>query len=111
MSLYIQAYIAVQSLVPPKQNPTAIAITIFAQNLGAAIWVVVANAIFNKACAKNCRSEWCLSAPAPSIIEVVAWNIRAAGLDPSQLAAVLVAYGKAIDRTMIAVFGLGSVMP
>ena len=50
-----------------------------------------------------------LIGPSPEIIiEAGARNIRAAGLTPSQLAAVLVAYGKAIDRTMylgIAVYG------
>ena len=50
-----------------------------------------------------------LIGPSPEvIIEAGARNIRAAGLTPSELAAVLVAYGKAIDRTMylgIAVFG------
>ncbi|KAK5694368.1 hypothetical protein LTR17_024868 [Elasticomyces elasticus] len=98
MSLYIQAYIA---------------IIIFAQNLGAAIWVVVAwvvvaNAIFNNSLRKELSQRMVLIGASPEvIIEVVARNIRAAGLDPSQLVAVLVAYGKAIDRTMIAVMGIG----
>ncbi|KAK3615338.1 hypothetical protein LTR56_026649 [Elasticomyces elasticus] len=103
------AYIAVQSLVPLKQIPTAIAIIIFAQNLGAAIWVVVANAIFNNSLRKELSQRTALIGASPVvIIEAGARNIRAAGLDPSQLAAVLVAYGQAVDRTMylgIAVFG------
>ncbi|KAK5680135.1 hypothetical protein LTR17_027555, partial [Elasticomyces elasticus] len=54
------AYIAVQSLVPLKQIPTAIAIIIFAQNLGAAIWVVVANAIFNNSLRKELSQRMAL---------------------------------------------------
>ena len=105
----IQAYIAVQGLVPLKQIPTAIAIVIFAQNIGAAVWTVVANAIFNNTLRKELSQRAALIGQSPeAIIEAGARNVRAAGLNPSQLAAVLVAYGKAIDRTMylgIAVFG------
>ncbi|KAM0803432.1 major facilitator superfamily-domain-containing protein [Usnea florida] len=103
------SYIAVQNLVPLKQIPTAIAIVIFAQNIGAAVWVVVANAIFNNTLRKELTQRAALIGPSPEvIINAGARNIRAAGLTPSELAAVLVAYGKAIDRTMylgIAVYG------
>ena len=92
-----------------NQIPTAIAIVIFAQNVGAAVWVCVANSIFNNSLRKELSQRAALIGPSPeTIIEAGALNIRAAGLTPSQLAAVLVAYGKAIDRTMylgIAVFG------
>ena len=77
--------------------------------MGAAVWVVVANAIFNNSLRKELSQRAVLIGPSPEvIIQAGARNIRAAGLTPSQLAAVLVAYGKAIDRTMylgIAVFG------
>ena len=50
-----------------------------------------------------------LIGPSPDVIIAAgARNIRSAGLAPSELAVVKVAYGKAIDRTMylgIAVFG------
>lgn len=77
--------------------------------MGAAVWVVVANAIFNNSLRKELTQRAALIGPSPEvIIEAGARNIRAAGLTPSELAAVLVAYGKAIDRTMYlgtAVFG------
>ena len=77
--------------------------------MGAAVWVVVANAIFNNSLRKELSQRAALIGPSPKvIIEAGARNIRAVGLTPPQLAAVLVAYGKAIDRTMylgIAVFG------
>lgn len=77
--------------------------------MGAAVWVVVANAIFNNSLRKELTQRAALIGPSPEvIIEAGARNIRAAGLTPSELTAVLVAYGKAIDRTMylgIAVFG------
>lgn len=77
--------------------------------MGAAVWVVVANAIFNNSLRKELTQRAALIGPSPEvIIEAGTRNIRAAGLTPSELAAVLVAYGKAIDRTMylgIAVFG------
>ena len=82
---------------------------IFGQNIGAAVWVVVGNAIFNNTLRKELTQRATLIGPSPEvIIEAGARNIRAAGLTPSELAVVLVAYGKAIDRTMylgIAVFG------
>lgn len=77
--------------------------------MGAAVWVVVGNAIFNNSLRKELTQRAALIGPSPEvIIEAGTRNIRAAGLTPSELAAVLVAYGKAIDRTMylgIAVFG------
>ena len=77
--------------------------------MGAAVWVVVANAIFNNSLRKELSQRASLIGPSPEvIIEAGAHNIRAVGLTSSELAAVLVAYGKAIDRTMylcIAVFG------
>ena len=77
--------------------------------MGAAVWVVVANAIFNNSLRKELSQRAALIGPSPDVIIAAgARNIRAAGLTPSELAAVLVAYGKAIDRTMylgIAVFG------
>ena len=77
--------------------------------MGAAVWVVVANAIFNNSLRKELSQRAALIGPSPEvIIEAGARDIRAAGLTPSELAAVLVAYGKAIDRTMylgITVFG------
>jgi len=77
--------------------------------VGAAVWVVVANAIFNNSLRKELSQRAALIGPSPDVIIAAgARNIRGAGLTPSQLAAVLVAYSKAIDRTMylgIAVFG------
>lgn len=100
-----------QSLVPLKQIPTAIAIVIFAQNIGAAVWVVVANAIFNNTLRKELLQRQSLIGPPPDVIIAAgATNIRDPNLNlsASELAAVLVAYGKAVDTTMylgIAVFG------
>ena len=92
-----------------KQIPTAIAIVIFAQNVGAAVWVVVANAIFNNSLRKELSQRAALIGPSPEVIIAAgAKDIRAVPLTPSELAAVLVAYGKAVDQTMysgIAVFG------
>ncbi|KAJ5272899.1 hypothetical protein N7478_008024 [Penicillium angulare] len=39
-------YIAIQNLVPPPQIPIAMAIIIFCQNMGGAIWLIAANSIF-----------------------------------------------------------------
>ncbi|KUM62426.1 hypothetical protein ACN42_g4678 [Penicillium freii] len=46
-------YIAIQGLVAPEQIPLAMAIIIFAQNMGAATSLIVANAIFSN----SLRSE------------------------------------------------------
>lgn len=73
------------------------------------MWVVVANAIFNNTLRKELLQRAALIGPSPEVIIAAgAHDIRGVGLSPSELAAVLVAYGKAIDRTMylgIAVFG------
>ena len=65
--------------------------------------------MFNNTLRKELSQRAALIGPSPEvIIEAGARNIRGAGLKPSELAAVLVAYGKAIDKTMylgIAVFG------
>lgn len=80
--------------------------------MGAAVWVVVANAIFNNTLRKELSQRAALIGPSPEvIIEAGTRNIRAVGLTPSQLATVLVAYGKAIDKTMyLGIVVFGSVM-
>ncbi|KAJ5577923.1 uncharacterized protein N7459_006887 [Penicillium hispanicum] len=94
-------YIAIQNLVPLKQIPTAMAIVIFAQNLGAAAWVVVANAIFNNSLRKQLLQRASSMDIDPDlIIDSGVRSLRNLGLSASQLAAVLASYGIGIDHAM-----------
>ena len=94
-------YIAIQSLVPLKQIPTAVAIVLFTQNLGGAVWVVVANAIFNNSLRKQLSQRVSQIGRDPEVIIQSGargvWNLN---LSPTQLAAVLESYGKGVDDAM-----------
>lgn len=100
-----------QNLVPLTQIPTAMAIVIFAQNMGAATWVVVANAIFNNSLREQLMERAAtIGLSANDIINAGARSTRSLGLSSTQLAAVLDAYSKAVDNAMylgIAVSGAG----
>lgn len=96
----MQPYIAIQNLVPAAQIPQAMAIIIFWQNMGAAISLVAANAIFSNALRDQLAQR-------ASQIGVTADVILAAGVrsirdlvSGSELVAVLEAYAKAVDNVM-----------
>lgn len=77
------------------------AIVIFAQNLGGAMWVVVANAIFNNSLRTQLEQRASLIKASPDvIIDTGVRSLRSLGLSASQLGAVLDAYGASIDRAM-----------
>ena len=95
-----QAYIAVQNLVPTPQIPTAMAIVVFCQNMGGAVSLVVANAIFSNILQKQLQQRAGEIGVAPDII----FNAGVRGfrklISGDQLAAVLEAYSKSIDSVM-----------
>ena len=77
------------------------AIVIFTQNVGAATWIVVANAVFNNSLRKQLSNHISSIGLDPDIIiESGARSVRKLGLSPSQLAAVLKAYATSIDHVM-----------
>jgi hypothetical protein len=77
------------------------AIVIFTQNLGGATWVVVANAIFNNSLRKELsRRASSIGLSPDAIVGSGARSVHNLGLSPSQLRAVLDAYGVSIDHAM-----------
>nr|CAG8993152.1 Efflux pump [Penicillium sclerotiorum] len=105
-------YIAIQNLVPLEQTPTVMAIVIFTQNLGAAVWVVVANTIFNNALKKQLNqraAQYNLNTQA--LIANGATGLHKIGLTANQLVGVMDAYGKSVDQVMYLGIGIaGSIL-
>ena len=93
-----QSYIAIQSFVPPAQIPVAMGILIFSQNMGGAVFLVVAETIFSS----SLRQQILKDAPgvnADLIIAAGARSIRKV-VTGQQLKGVLQAYSTAIDKVM-----------
>ncbi|CAI7663334.1 unnamed protein product [Penicillium palitans] len=93
-------YIAIQGLVAPEQIPLAMAIIIFAQNMGAATSLIAANAIFSNSLRSEVQKRAAQISVSPdAIIHAGVRSIRDM-VSGSELAAVLEAYAKSIDRVM-----------
>ncbi|KAJ3485609.1 hypothetical protein NLG97_g6776 [Lecanicillium saksenae] len=93
-------YIAIQSLVPAQQIPTAMAIIIFWQNIGGAVSLIAANAIFSNSLQHELQSRIGEIGISPDkIMGAGVRSIRALVTGP-QLAAVLTAYVRSIDKVM-----------
>ncbi|KAF9237904.1 hypothetical protein DTO027I6_9717 [Penicillium roqueforti] len=93
-------YIAIQSLVAPEQIPLAMAIIIFSQNIGAAISLIAANAIFSNSLRSELQKRAAQISVSPdAIINTGVRSIRGL-VSGSELAAVLAAYAKSIDKVM-----------
>ncbi|KAL4905453.1 hypothetical protein BDW74DRAFT_152651 [Aspergillus multicolor] len=97
-------YVAVQNLVPPPQIPIAMAIIIFTQNMGGAVFLVAANTIFSNGLAAQLRKhqaeigvdpDFILNAGATSIRRVLAGEENS-----GRLAAALRCYTTAIGHVM-----------
>ncbi|CBF88300.1 hypothetical protein AN1031.2 [Aspergillus nidulans FGSC A4] len=93
-------YVAIQNLVPAPQIPQAMAIIIFWQNIGAAISLIAANAIFSNSLRDQLAQRASQITVSPGAI--VAAGVRSIRdlVSGSALAAVLEAYAEAIDRVM-----------
>ncbi|CAI7653011.1 unnamed protein product [Penicillium glandicola] len=93
-------YIAIQSLVAPEQIPLAMAIIIFWQNIGAATSLIAANAIFSNSLRSELQKRAADIGVTPdAIINAGVRSIRDL-VSGSELAAVLAAYAKSIDKVM-----------
>ncbi|OQE46599.1 hypothetical protein PENCOP_c001G06091 [Penicillium coprophilum] len=93
-------YIAVQNLVAPEQISLAMAIIIFWQNIGAAISLIAANAIFSNSLRFELQKRAAkISVSSDAIIEAGVRSIRDL-VSGSELTAVLAAYAKSIDKVM-----------
>ncbi|CAI7650941.1 unnamed protein product [Penicillium discolor] len=93
-------YIAIQGLVAPEQIPLAMAVIIFAQNMGAATSLIIANAIFSNSLRSELQKRAAQISVSPdAIINAGVRSIRDM-TSGSELAAVLEAYAKSIDKVM-----------
>lgn len=93
--------LAVQNIVALKQMPKAVSIVLSMQNMGSAIWLVVANTIFNNELRQRLQQSVDLIGLDPSVvISAGARSIRDLGLNDAGVSAVVQAYTDAIDRTM-----------
>ncbi|ELR03674.1 hypothetical protein GMDG_06317 [Pseudogymnoascus destructans 20631-21] len=99
------SYIAIQNTVPRASIPTAMAILILCQNLGAAVFLTMGQAIFSNSLTAAITRD----APGVSTKAVLAGGAREIQklVSAEQLPAVLRAYGKAIDAVMYLGIGLG----
>lgn len=95
-----QTYVAVQNLVPPPQIPIAMAIIIFSQNMGGAVFLVAANAIFSNSLRKQLQQRVAAINIAPDIIIGTGFRSLRKIVSGDALAAVLQAYSNSIDRVM-----------
>jgi len=98
--LVLQAYIAIQNLVPAPQIPIAMAIVIFCQNMGGAVFLISANSIFSNSLRQQLQQRVATIGIAPDIIvESGVRSIRQL-VSGDQLAAVLQAYSNSVDNVM-----------
>ncbi|KEF53516.1 uncharacterized protein A1O9_10491 [Exophiala aquamarina CBS 119918] len=93
-------YVAVQNLVPPPQIPIAMGIIIFSQNMGGAVFLVAANAIFSNSLRKQLLQRVEAIKIAPDIIIGTGFRSLRKLVSGDALAAVLHAYSNSIDHVM-----------
>jgi len=93
-----QSYIATQNTVPRASIPTAMAILILCQNLGAAVFLTLAQTVFSN----SLHSAITKDAPGVSADAVLAGGARMIRtlVSAQQLPGVLRAYSKAVGSVM-----------
>ncbi|KAL4865528.1 major facilitator superfamily domain-containing protein [Aspergillus spectabilis] len=96
----------VQNTVPPQQLPIAMALTIFSQSFGAAVFLSLAETIFSNR-SQNLITGYAPSVNAQSIIDAGATGFRQI-VSGTDLAGVLIAYAESIDRFFYLAAGMGA---
>jgi hypothetical protein len=86
--------------VPAPQIPTAMAILIFCQNMGGAVFLLAANAIFSNGLRQQLRQrEGAIGVSPDVIVDAGVRSIRKL-VSGDRLAAVLQAYSNSVDHVM-----------
>lgn len=94
-----QASLAVQAVLPRKDAPIGIALVMFCQQLGGAVFVSVGQSVFTNQLVKGLRN---VAGVSPAVVvKTGATDIRHV-VDPSDLHGVLVAYNGALTKTFTA---------
>lgn len=100
--------IAIQTIVTQNQVPVALALLTTSQTIAGAIWLTIANVIFNSTLQTEVRNR------APSIdpqVLITAGASKLRDVVPSyQLSSVLVAYSISVNRTFYLAAGMGVVL-
>jgi len=94
------AYIAVQNLVPAAQIPIAMAIIVFCQNMGGAVFLVAANSIFTNALRKQLEQRIGEIGVDPSAILNAGVHTIRNLVSGDQLGSALEAYTESISQVM-----------
>lgn len=100
LTLSYQAYIAVQNLVPTPQIPIAMAIVIFTQNMGGAVWLVAANSIFSNGLRQQLQNRFAEIGVDPDLVLSAGVNGIREFVQGDRLAAALECYTEAISHVM-----------
>lgn len=94
------AYIAIQNLIPPAQIPTAMSILIFSQNMGGAVSLVAANAIFSNTLRHQLQDRVGQIRVDPDVIASSGARSVRQLVSGDQLLPVLQAYSNSVDTVM-----------
>ena len=89
-----------QNLVPASQIPTAMAIIIFCQNMGGAVSLIAANAIFSNSLRQQLQQRIDTLGVAPDIIINAGVRSFRKIVSGDKLAAVLQSYSNSVDHVM-----------
>jgi hypothetical protein len=100
-----QSYIAIQNTVPRASIPTAMAILILCQNLGAAVFLTIAQTILNTSLGSAITKD-APGVDADAVLTGGATMVRKI-VSAQKLPGVLQAYSTAIDSVMYLGIGLG----
>ena len=98
-----QASLAAQAVLPRKDAPIGIALVMFCQQLGGAVFVSVGESVFTNQLVKGLRNVAGISAAA--VVNTGATDLRHV-VDPSNLHGVLVAYNGALTKTFTVVLAM-----
>ncbi|KAJ5188443.1 hypothetical protein N7491_004768 [Penicillium cf. griseofulvum] len=93
-------YIAIQNLVPPPQIPIAMAIIIFCQNMGGAVFLIVANSIFTNGLRAELQKRFAEIGVNPDILISTGLNSIRSLVSGDKLTAALECYTTAISHVM-----------
>lgn len=102
-----QVGFVVQGALPPSDIPVAMALVVFAQALGGAVFVSVSNNIFSNQLVKNLMKA--VPDLAPSLVSSAGATNLKNDIDPQFIPGVLIAYNKAITQTWYAAVALAVV--
>lgn len=89
-----------QNLVPTPQIPIAMAIVIFTQNMGGAVWLVAANSIFSNGLRQQLQNRFAEIGVDPDLVLSAGVNGIREFVQGDRLAAALECYTEAISHVM-----------